>query len=398
MIELAAEVGYDRVTVRGLSRLAGVSTATFYKHFQNAEECFASTYESLTRCALRRAYTAQRETEGGAEGVRAALRTLLDDVADHRKEAHLVLVEAYGVGPEMRVRMGRATAALERILVDGFPVSFDAPTRSQVARGIAAGVTRVVRTRLLSNRAHELPGHTGELADWIASFSDQGAVEIEPLHRPIADPGPHPRRNGAMARFGTLLSGSDGERGRILTAVTKLSLTGGFSKLSLAQIRAQADVSRRTFHTHFVGVDDCYLTAIEEMATSAVDHARRIAHRDRFEEMGVQQLLDALCAEAAGNQPVAHLILVETLAPGLEGLRRRDRLISSAVDHLRSGSRWCGDGDAVRIEAAVASVWRIAETEVEAGRGRELSRLTGLLAQPFSASEPSTPAAHFARA
>ena len=37
-----AERGYERVTIRGLTRLAGVSTSTFYKHFCDKDECHAA--------------------------------------------------------------------------------------------------------------------------------------------------------------------------------------------------------------------------------------------------------------------------------------------------------------------------------------------------------------------
>ena len=63
MVELSAERGYEGVTVRSLTRLAGVSTRSFYKHFANAEECFAHTYDWLVQDALRRAYAARN---GGA--------------------------------------------------------------------------------------------------------------------------------------------------------------------------------------------------------------------------------------------------------------------------------------------------------------------------------------------
>jgi hypothetical protein len=38
LIELAVEYGYETITVRGLSRSAGVSTGTFYSHFEKVED------------------------------------------------------------------------------------------------------------------------------------------------------------------------------------------------------------------------------------------------------------------------------------------------------------------------------------------------------------------------
>lgn len=37
-IDLALEIGYDRISVRGLARRAGVGSATFYRHFQGKDD------------------------------------------------------------------------------------------------------------------------------------------------------------------------------------------------------------------------------------------------------------------------------------------------------------------------------------------------------------------------
>ena len=43
MVEIAGEQGYEAVTVRGLTRTAGVSSRTFYERFEGKEECFLET-------------------------------------------------------------------------------------------------------------------------------------------------------------------------------------------------------------------------------------------------------------------------------------------------------------------------------------------------------------------
>src|ERR1700749_3679596 len=55
MIELAADRGFEHVTVRQLTRKAGVSSRAFYGQFSNREECLASSVETIGRALLLRA-------------------------------------------------------------------------------------------------------------------------------------------------------------------------------------------------------------------------------------------------------------------------------------------------------------------------------------------------------
>jgi hypothetical protein len=48
MVELAAEGGRKRITVRQLAKLAGVSSATFYSLFDGVEDCLLRTSGAIT--------------------------------------------------------------------------------------------------------------------------------------------------------------------------------------------------------------------------------------------------------------------------------------------------------------------------------------------------------------
>ena len=67
MIALVDSAGWSGVRVRTLARTAGVSTATFYKHFANADECLASTYDAVMATALRHSAAAQRRQPIGRD-------------------------------------------------------------------------------------------------------------------------------------------------------------------------------------------------------------------------------------------------------------------------------------------------------------------------------------------
>jgi AcrR family transcriptional regulator len=376
MVELVAERGYDGVTVRSLTRLAGVSTRSFYKHFAHAEECFASTYESLMHAALRRARAAQRRVGGWEAGLRAALRSVLEDIASHPKQARLVLLEAYALGPPMHPHMNVAIGGFEQLLIDSFasaPVEVAAPTH--IARGIAAGVIRVARTGLLSRDRTEYAGTERELGDWMLNLCTKLMPRPEPPtgHLRTSDPF-NGIREGPLAA-----SGSFGDhRGRILAAAAKLALTHGYASLTIPRIRAEAGVSRRRFDAHFADVEDCFLQAIEALATSAAARADCQGIGTAARQSQIEVAIGVLCAEAARNPALAQLVFVEQLAPGQNGLRRQDRLISLAARKLcatQPGQRLTGPS----VEASVAAAWRLVQAEVEAGRARNLSSFAPML-------------------
>ena len=380
MVELVAERGYDEVTVRGLARAAGVSTRTFYKHFANAEECFASTYASLTRCALRQTADAARDGEDWERNLRAGLRALLQALAGHPKAAHLALVDSFAAGPAMLRQMRLAVREFERLLVAALAEAPDqAAVPPRIIRGMAAGVLHTARERLLAGRASELPEIAGELGDWMLSLRGAHAVEREDGAGPSAAV-----RSGGPGERGdlkaTLPSGIGNERGRILTAAAKLGASQGYWALTVPKIRAEASVSRRSFDAEFGDVGDCLLEAIEVLVVSATVRAERRAVGAVDWEARVQQATAVLCGEVARRPVLAQLAFVEIYAPGRAGLNRRERLVALGADRLRRTAPAHRRPSRLAAEASMAAAWRIVQTEVDAGRGRALPRIAPTIA------------------
>ncbi len=395
MIELSAERGYEAVTVRSLTRLAGVSTRSFYKHFENAGDCFAYSYESLMQDCLRRACAAWDAGGVPEEAINAALGSVLEDVASEPKAAWLVLVEAHAAGPTMKPHVEEAIAGFEGLLSDGLAAFPGAPMPSNhLIAGIVAAVLRVARWRLHAGEGTRLPELTGELSEWILSLSTQYA----PPERPDRDPlvtAAHHNGNGHREDPGPTILGEMGEeRGRILSATVKLAATGGFSNLRIPRIRSQAGVSRRSFDARFAGVGECFLEAIEAVVASAASRARSEARGAPVWERGIYRGIRALCAEVASNPALAHLVFVDILAPGREGLERRERLVSRAAEGVRASAAPSGEGPSQLVaEASSAAAWRIARAEIAVGRAKNVPRLLPLLAYVVLAPVIGPPAA-----
>jgi len=95
-----ADVGWDRATVAGICRRAGVQVADFDAQFGDKHDCFATAGRIFVDELLASIRAALRGVEEWEAGVRAALGALLTYLAHHPQEARAFLVEALMAGPE----------------------------------------------------------------------------------------------------------------------------------------------------------------------------------------------------------------------------------------------------------------------------------------------------------
>jgi AcrR family transcriptional regulator len=377
MVDLVAERGIGGVTIRGLARTAGVSTRTFYAHFPNAEECFTSTYETVMSTALE-SFTGSTMTEDDWEiAVRAGLHALMVEIAEHPPAAALALVEAFEAGPAMLREMGTRMREFERSVLETFEQAPGGPRMPlPIVQGIAAGVERVVRTKVIEGRNAELPEVSEELAEWALSMYDPA---LEELPLPSLEESPaerrlrrHPaERPPATTAFGPL----GDERARILSAVVSLALSEGYWSLTVPKIRREAAVSRRCFDSHFDGVDACFLGAIEALGEAAALRTERKAAGAPSWERGACRMVLTACDEVARSPALARLGFIDVFAPGREGLRCRERRIDLAAQRLR---RVAGPGEELSwlaCEASAGAAWRIIQAEVAAERTARLPQL-----------------------
>ncbi len=118
--------GYAALRVADIIGLAGISRATFYRHFANKGECFEATVRALLGGAARQM---RRALEPGPpeERAREALAALLALCAEQPAAARFCLIEAYAAGPQgtapVEEALGQACevarAALRRLPLHG---------------------------------------------------------------------------------------------------------------------------------------------------------------------------------------------------------------------------------------------------------------------------------------
>ncbi len=133
---LIVEKGGAATTIEAIVKGAGVSSATFYEHFRDKEECFLAAFERAVdelEGEVRRAVPAEGSRD---DQVRVGIAALLAAIDAEPARARLCVIEAQKGGRRMRARYDEALDAAAAELAD------------PLGQGIAGGLAWLLRERL----------------------------------------------------------------------------------------------------------------------------------------------------------------------------------------------------------------------------------------------------------
>lgn len=380
MIALVDQSGWSTVRVRSLAGAAGVSTATFYKHFVNTDDCLASTYDAVMDEVVRRASSAQRRESDWKGALRATVATVGEALAADPRATNLALFDIFAGGPDARKRTGSGVGKIEQMLAASFATAPRevTPPRHLVA-GMTAGLIHVARTTALTSRADELPRFTEEISDWMLALPDP---EVLSLLTAPSDGSADPRREAHPFPAESLVGGGSvvsGDRERLLRAAAKLVARDGFANLTAPGLRREAGVSRRRFESFFESLEECFLEAVEATAGDAAARAQAWSAEAEEWERRTCRFVLAVCAQAARSRTAARLAFLGVFAAGRAGLIRRERMLGRVAARLRPTVPSTLRPSPIVTEASVAAAWHIAQSNVAAGRTRGLPEVAPLL-------------------
>jgi len=186
---VAAERGYEAMSVADIVKAAAVSRNAFYKNFRDKQDCVARAHElgheRLFELLSVNCY------EGGTieERVGTSLEAALDVLADEPALARFLFVEAPSGGDEIALRhhewLGRYGTLLRAAAPDLPPESVPLPEVEQV---IVGGIASRVASEVLRGRG----GSLRELADPFLEY-------VLAFYR-LGEPGP---KEGRVLPFGS---------------------------------------------------------------------------------------------------------------------------------------------------------------------------------------------------
>jgi AcrR family transcriptional regulator len=376
LVELIADGGVETVTVRSLTRNAGISSRAFYAHFNGVDQSVALTVDWILAEIADRA-NARRSSQDDWKGrIRSVVDSAMESFAADPVTARVALVDAAAAGPEARrVVTGRAVGFEELIVGCLDAGGRKVPTPRHLVGGMAAGLLHVARQTTMEGRVSELPELSSQLSDWLVSLP---AAEVLALRAERSGDPSSFRRDGSEGVAPPDAGDPFDERQRLMRATVRLALRGGFRSLSGSRIRAEAGVSLKRFDSYFSGPTDCFLQAIDSSATALIRRSAEVTGDGKDWDRAAYRTVQALTAWASHNKEIAALMLAGVLEPGRAGLLTREALIHRAGRALGQTVMPGGVDHGLAAEASVAAVWHIAQVDLLTGRSA-LPRVAPLL-------------------
>jgi AcrR family transcriptional regulator len=376
IVELAAERGYDQVAVRDLVATAKVSSRAFYQHFSGKQDCFIGAQTMVAERLMEKVAAAAAKGQGCPERLRLAFDAFMSGLAREPCAARVLMVEPFAAGAGALARARDTARSLERTIAEAFASDGNGVVVPKlVVEGIAIGVERLARGRLVTGREFELPELGDLLAEWALlvrnTSAEFGGLDLPNVPRsslaelpPVPSSGTQREEEGARA--------PTGDRALLLSAV----------------INAVAGVGRRRFDAQFEGVEDCLLAALEARLDQALVRA------ECAEALGVSwpekiyRGVGSVCAEVSVDPTFAALCLAETkvlIHGGATATKRHQRLLASAATHVRQIHPLADEASALWLEASLEAAWGLLANQVARGGAKLAPQIAGELAGFVSA-------------
>jgi AcrR family transcriptional regulator len=164
-------------------------------------------------------------------------------------------------------------------------------------------------------------------------------------------------------------------RSRLLEGMATAVARKGYAETTIADIVAEASVSRRTFYEHFATKADCLVALYEAASHNALKVLREAIAQPQEWEQRVEQALRAYLECMASNPVLMRTLFIEILHLGAPGLASRRRVNQEIADYMLQ----VVGRDRVTPELAMAVVGGIHELvlqAIEQGRVEQLGELT----------------------
>lgn len=115
-VRLAADSGYDNVTIIDIVSLAGTSKRTFYEHFKDKNDCLLQAFDTARMMLISAIVGEAGPVEDPVERIRVGMRAYIQALSDLPDFTRLFLNESMSAGPELADRWVDATEMLSAVI------------------------------------------------------------------------------------------------------------------------------------------------------------------------------------------------------------------------------------------------------------------------------------------
>ncbi|HTJ33645.1 MAG TPA: TetR/AcrR family transcriptional regulator [Dactylosporangium sp.] len=156
LVHTVAEKGYANATVSDICRAAGVTRPAFYALFAGKDDALIATYRHGTDLLLKLMEDAYRAERAWRDGARAALRVMLQVLAELPAFAATAVVEIDAAGPHGRAERAQLLRRFDRFFAEA-PRAADLPMPEELVETIVGGIYATVYRYVAAGRVGELP-------------------------------------------------------------------------------------------------------------------------------------------------------------------------------------------------------------------------------------------------
>lgn len=123
-------------------------------------------------------------------------------------------------------------------------------------------------------------------------------------------------------------------RRRLLDAMSHVVARKGYAETTIADLAAEARVSRRTFYEHFDTKAECLIALYEVASNQALRVLRDAIDPTRDWHTQVEQAMGAYLSTLALNPTLLRTLFIAILGLGPEGLQARRRVNQALADFI----------------------------------------------------------------
>jgi AcrR family transcriptional regulator len=168
---VAAEHGYEAMSVADVVKAAAVSRNAFYKNFADKKECFAVAHDAGHERLFELLGKPCEEEATLEERVERALRAGLTALSSQPELARMLFVEAPSAGEETALRyhewLQRYGTLLRAAAPDLPPQAIPAP---EVEGVIVGGIASRIASEVLNGRTRKLPELVAPFVEYVLAF------------------------------------------------------------------------------------------------------------------------------------------------------------------------------------------------------------------------------------
>jgi AcrR family transcriptional regulator len=163
MIRVAGSKGYRATSVAGVVAEAGASRTTFYKHFDDKQDCFLAAFDLCVERILAETLAVCDGVRPWRERMRSGLQAVVELFARDPALARTAIIEVAAAGAAARRRHSAAVGRFARLLEPDRDLPRQAELPASTALMAVSAVAGLIFDELQAGRAAELPQHLPEL-------------------------------------------------------------------------------------------------------------------------------------------------------------------------------------------------------------------------------------------